>query len=810
MTNHWIDIKNSDCIMIMGSNAAENHPISFKWITMAMEDPNNGVGEKAGATMISVDPRFTRTSSKADIFAQIRPGSDIAFINGMINYCIQNELYNREYVEIHTNALCLVQDDFLLPGDNDGVFSGLEGNSYNKSTWQYQLDGENNNIKAADLDDPNCIFGLLKKHVERYTPDVVSKITGISEDKFNKIAAAYCATGAPEKVGTIMYAMGWTQHTTGVQNIRAFAILQLLLGNIGLAGGGVNALRGESNVQGSTDHCVLAHILPGYLPMPNVSAPTLDEYVATKAKPTINPDRSTNWWQNTKKYIVSLLKDYYGEHATAPDFAFDYLPKAAGNPTVLYSHIPLFEAISARTIKGMIVMGQNPAVGGPNAEFEREALGELDWLIVADLWETETAAFWKREDVNPRDIKTEVFLLPAAASFEKEGSITNSGRWMQWRYKSIDPPGEAKSDLWILGKLGEMLKLLYSLSIDPKDRPIKHLDWNYGTGEDGGPDVNEVARRINGYFLEDTEDGNKGDLVPSFGTLKDDGSTSSGNWLYCASYTEEGNMGQRRNLDNSKDVSGIGLYPNFSWCWPVNRRIIYNRASCDVNGDPWNESKKVIWWDGETWQGGDVKDFGTSAPDARVGAFIMETEGLGRIFGLGLADGPFPEHYEPFESPLIGSTNPMGHSQKSNPIVTTFHDPCECTEYPYVCTTYRMVEHWQAGAMTRNLPWLAELVPDAFAEISETLAAEIGVNTGDKVIVENPRGSVEVFALVSNRIKPLNINGQVVEVVGLPWHFGFQGIATGDSANVLTPNVGDPNTFIPEFKAFLVNIRAAT
>jgi formate dehydrogenase major subunit len=588
--------------------------------------------------------------------------------------------------------------------------------------------------------------------------------------------------------------MGWTQHTVGVQNIRAMAMLQLLLGNIGLAGGGVNALRGESNVQGSTDHCILNHILPGYLPCPDASHQDLATYVASKAKDTINPGKSTNWWQHTEKYIVSLLKDYYGNHAKeSNEFAYDYLPKRYGD----HSHIPLFEKVNDGTIKGLICLGQNPAVGGPDAEFERNALAELNWLIVADLWETETAAFWKREGVNPKDIKTEVFLLPAAASFEKEGSITNSGRWSQWRYKSIDPPGKARSDLWILGKLGDYIKMLYSLSLNSRDNPIKHLDWDYGKNtEDGGPDVHEVAKRINGYFLQDV-------VVDS----------TTYNWLYCASYTEDGNMAARRDIsDTSNDVSDIGLYSNFSWCWPVNRRIIYNRASCDTNGDPWNPSKKVIWWDSSAgeWKGGDVRDFGTSKPSDGVGAFIMKPEGFGRIFGMGRADGPMPEHYEPFESPLSGTNNPMGHSQKSNPVVTVYHDPCECSEYPYVCTTYRMVEHWQAGAMTRNLPWLAELVPDAFAEISTTLAAKLNVVTGEKVTIWNPRGTVTVFALVSDRIKKLPVNGQEVEVIGLPWHFGYQGIAKGDSANSLTPRVGDPNTSIPEFKAFLVDIKKAT
>jgi formate dehydrogenase major subunit len=801
MTNHWVDIKNSDYIMIMGSNAAENHPMSFKWVTKAIEN---------GAKLISVDPRFTRTSSKAHLFAQIRPGTDIAFINGMINLCIQNKWYNEEYVRIHTNALTKINAGFSFD-DAAGLFSGYDPTkkTYKKDTWQYELDSGGSNVKTDSLDDPDCVFQLLARHVSRYTPEKVSAITGTSVERFLEVAETYCKSGARDKVGTILYAMGFTHHTVGVQNIRAFAMLQLLLGNMGLAGGGVNALRGESNVQGSTDFALLAHLLPGYLPVPTVASTTIDAYVATQVKTTINPGKSTNYWQNTKKFAVSLFKDYFGEYATAEnEFAYNYLPKAAGNASDLYSHIPLFQAVDSGTIKGMIAMGQNPAVAGPDAEFERNALGKLDWLVVAELWETETAAFWKRDGVNPRDIKTEVFLLPAAASMEKEGSISNSGRWMQWRYKAVEPVGVAKSDLWILGKLGEMVKKLHRFSLLEQDKPIQHLDWNYGTAEDGGPDVNEVAKRINGRFLSDVEIDGKpyaaGTQVPSFAMLRDDGTTSSGNWIYCASYTEAGNQSKNRDLDNSKDVSGIGLYSKFSWCWPVNRRIIYNRASCDANGNPWNENKKVIWWDGSAWQGGDVRDFGTSAPTDRVGAFIMQPEGLARLFGMGRVDGPLPEHYEPFETPLY--SNPMGHSQLNNPIITTWHDPCDCEKFPYVCTTYRLVEHWQAGAMTRNLPWLAELVPDVFVEMSETLADKLGVVSGDKVRVFNTRGSIEAFVLKTNRIKKLTIAGQEVEVVGLPWHFGYQGIATGGSANSLTPRVGDPNTQIPEFKAFLVNI----
>lgn len=813
MTNHWNDIKNSNCILIMGSNAAENHPISFKWVTEAMT--------KRGAKLISVDPRFTRTSSKADIFAQIRPGTDIAFINGLINYAIENELYNEEYMKNYTNALCKINENFDFD-TSTGLFSDFtpgDPGSYDKTTWKYQLTNDNN-VFAEDLNDANCVFQLLKEHVSRYTPEKVEQITGVSQAKFNEIADAYCATGARDKVGTIMYAMGWTQHTVGVQNIRAMAVLQLILGNIGLAGGGVNALRGESNVQGSTDHTILYHYFPGYLASSNAKDVDLATYVGNHAPAKINGDKSANYWGNYKKFMVSLLKDYFGDNAQEEnEFCYSYLPKKSGD----YSHISLFEAMHAGTIKGLICMGQNPAVGGPNAEFEREALEKLDWLIAADLWETETASFWYRDGVDPSTIQTEVFLLPAASSFEKDGSITNSGRWAQWRYKAVNPPGVAKSDLWILGKLGQMLKLLHLTSSDDKDNPIKHLDWNYGIGKDGGPNVEEVAKRINGKFMEDKEIGgvlyNKGTQVPNFTKLQDDGSTSSANWLYCGCYPEEGNMAARRDFtDNSE--SGIGLYSNWSWCWPVNRRIIYNRASCDVNGDPWDESRKVIWWDGSDgeWKGGDtgdVPDYGkTTPPSAGLYPFIMKPEGLGRLFGMGRVDGPMPEHYEPLETPL--SSNPMGHSQLSNPCIRTWPGNVvgDASQYPYVATTYRLTEHWQAGAMTRNLPWLCELVPDMFCEISETLAVAKGIQSGDKVKVSSARGEITAYALVTDRIKTLTINGSTkVEIVGLPWHFGYRGIATGenkdhltDSANSLTPHVGDPNTTIPEYKAFLVNI----
>jgi formate dehydrogenase-N alpha subunit len=782
MTNHWIDIKNADCIMIIGSNAAENHPISFRWVGKAMEN---------GAKLISVDPRFTRTSARADIYAPLRSGTDIAFINGLMNYVVLNNLYNKEYLVDHTNASFLVDPKF---GFSDGLFTGYDSakRMYAKETWQYQLDENGNAKKDPTLQDPNCVFQLLKKHLSRYTPEMVAGITGCPSELLVEVAKTYGATSAKDKSGTIMYAMGTTQHTVGTQNVRTYAMLQLLLGNVGLAGGGINALRGESNVQGSTDHAILFHILPGYLKTPRVENQTLAEYLE-KWTPQWKDPKSANWWQHTPKYTVSLLKAFWGDHATKDnEFAYQYLPKVSAN----YSHIAMFEAMYDGVIKGLICMGQNPAVGGPNVVKERKALEKLDWLVSADLWETETAAFWNAPGVDPKKIATEVFMLPAAASMEKEGSITNSGRWSQWRYMAVHPPGDAKSDLWILDQIGKELKKLYQADPGPFPGPIVHLDWNYGPGREE-PDVHAVAKEINGYDLS------TGKLMASFGALKDDGTTSSGNWLYCASYTEAGNMAARRDPTDAENK--IGLYPKWSWCWPVNRRIIYNRASCDLTGQPYAPNKWVVKWTGpETKWAGDVPDGGW--PPGEKYSFIMKPEGHARLFGFGLADGPFPEHYEPLESPVKNAMS----SQDLNPVVKVWSgemdDVGTAEKYPVIATTYRVTEHWQAGQMTRNNAWLAELMPDMFVEMSKTLAATRGVKNGDKVRVKTARGELVAYAVVTARFKPFKLNGKSYEQIGLPWHYGYKGLATGQSANRLTPHVGDANTMIPEYKAFLCDV----
>jgi formate dehydrogenase major subunit len=802
MTNHWTDIANSDCIMIIGSNAAENHPLSFKWVMKAVEK---------GATLINVDPRFTRTSSKAHIYAPLRSGTDIAFIGGLMNYVLQNKLYQENYVKDYTDATFLVDPKF---GFKDGLFSGYDKSKHKydkkKGHWAHQLDGDGNPKRDMSMQDPHCVLQLLKKHYAEYTPEKVQEITGMPVETFHKVAAAFAATGEPGKSATIMYAMGTTQHTVGTQNVRSYAMLQLLLGNIGIAGGGINALRGESNVQGSTDYALLYHILPGYLKTPRASNPSLQAYLERWTPQGKFGDMSANWWQHTPKYMVSLLKAYWGDHATkSNEFDYHYLPKL--DEGTIYTHIGLFEAMYDGDIKGFFCFGQNPAVGGPNCRKERKALEKLDWMVAVDLWETDTMDFWKRPGVDPKTIKTEVFLLPAASSVEKEGSITNSGRWMQWRYKAVDPPGAARSDLWILDKIFRRLRDLYRQG-GALPGPIVDLAWNYGHADE--PDVHMVAKECNGYAMRDFDVKaknrafKKGQQIPSFAYLQDDGSTCSGNWLYCASYTDAGNMSARRVGTDA--ANHIGLYPQWAWCWPVNRRIIYNRASVDLDGNPWNKDKWVIRWnpklkDGKGGWEGDVPDGGW-APRTKH-AFIMKPHGHAQLFGSGRADGPFPTHYEPFESPVKNAL----YKQQINPAIKLWGgDMNECCdkpgEFPIIATTYRVVEHWQAGQMTRNLTWLSELMPDMFIEMSHELAAEKGVKNGDRVKVFNARGCVSAFAVVTHRFKPFKLNGKAYHEIGIPWHWGYSGISVGDSANVLTPHVGDANTMIPEFKAFLCNV----
>jgi len=791
MTNHYIDFRNADVILNMGGNVAENHPVSFKWIQAAKDK---------GALFIHVDPRFTRTSTKADIFVRLRSGTDIAFLGGMIKYLIDNNMVDEFYVKNYTNASFIVNPKYSF---NDGLFSGYDSakRAYDKSTWALEKDEQGIPKKDMTLQDPRCVFQLLKKHYARYTLQKVSEITGTPTADLEKVYKAYGSTYAPDKAGTVLYAMGWTQHTVGVQNIRTMSIIQSLLGNMGIAGGGVNALRGESNVQGSTDQALLFHIIPGYLPTPRSQWQTLADY--NKTTPASKDPRSVNWWKNRPKYLISLLKSMYGEKATKDnEFGYAWMPKL--DPTQDASWLNLFDEMYKGTFTGFFAWGMNPACSGAHAGKVRQSLTKLDWMVNVNVFDSETGEFWKGPGMDPKKIKTEVFQLPCAASMEKEGSISNSGRWMQWRYKAANPPGVALPDGDIMYELFKKVRALYEKDKGVFPEPILGLKWDYETS--GHFDIHKVAKEINGYDLT------TGKLMANFVGLKDDGTTSCGNWLYSGSYNESGNMAARRK---KTDPTGLGLYPEWSWCWPINRRIIYNRASVDLDGKPRDPKRPLLKWDaeGKKWIG-DVPD-NAVPPMGKDGAypFIMKPDGVASIFGPGLNDGPFPEHYEPLECPI--EKNLMS-GQRINPVIKIFEGGLDkfttCDpKYPFVCSTYRVTEHWQTGVLTRWLPWLIEAEPQMFCEMSNELAKLRGIKNGDRVIVETSRGKLEAVAIVTSRLKPFNIAGQTVHQIGIPWHFGWLYPKDGgESANLLTPTVGDPNTMIPESKAFMANVSKLT
>lgn len=804
MTNHWIDFKNSDCILIMGSNAAENHPICWKWVTRAQE---------AGATVIHVDPRYTRTSSKSDMYVPLRSGSDIGVLGGMIKYILDNDLIQKEYVLHYTNASFLVSKDFNF---NDGLFSGFDeaGRKYDKSSWAFEMDENDVPKRDMTLKDPRCVYQILKKHYDRYDSKKVSAISGSPEDQLLAFYKAYTATGKPDKAGTILYAMGWTQHTVGVQNIRAMSIIQLLLGNMGVAGGGVNALRGESNVQGSTDQALLFHIIPGYMATPRANWATLEDYNKANTPASKDP-KSVNWWQHKPKYMASLLKSFYKE-AELPT-AYSWMPKLDAGQNA--SWLVLFDKMLKGQFKGFFAWGMNPAASGADSNKTREALSKLDWMVNVNMFENETGSFWKGPGVDPKKIKTEVFFLPCAVSVEKEGSISNSGRWMQWRYAGPKPMGESKPDGDIIYELAMKIRELYKKEKGAFPDPVLGLnvdDW----GDGHVFDPHKVAKLINGYFLKDTTikgaDGKEtlykaGSQVPSFVMLQADGSTCSGNWIYTASYTDKGNMSERRDKTQTPEQAKIGLFPGWTWSWPVNRRIIYNRASVDMTGKPWAPQKPVLAWDGanKKWLI-DVVDGGGDAGAKHP--FIMQKHGVGQIYGPGLNDGPLPEYYEPLECPV--TEHPFS-TQLNSPTALMFaedaHKRTTCDpRFPFVCTSYRVTEHWQTGVLTRWLPWLTEAQPQMFCEMSEELAELKGIKNGEKVILENPRGQLWAIAIVTKRLKPFDVMGNPVHVVGIPWHYGWVWPKDGgDAANLLTPAVGDPNTGIPETKAFMVNVKKA-
>jgi formate dehydrogenase major subunit len=795
------DLLNSDLVVIQGSDMAECHPVAFRFVVAAKE---------RGATVIHVDPRYSRTSALADLHVPIRPGGDVALLGGLIRHVIERGRYFRDYVIAYTNAPQLLTDEFRDTEELDGLFSGYDPatRTYDPTSWRY---GEG---RDETLEHPRCVFQVLRRHFARYTPEMVERVAGVPPAVFERVAEALCASSGRERTAAFCYAVGWTQHTTGVQIIRAAAILQLLLGNVGRPGGGILALRGHATIQGSTDIPTLYHLLPGYLRMPDarrrhddLSAYCADAFAAT------------GWWSNGRKYLVSLLKAWYGQAATPEDeFGFGLLPRINHD----HSHLPMFLRMRDGGVRGLFVMGQNPAVGGQNARLQRRALAELDWLVVRDLFETETAAFWRRSpevergELAPRGIKTEVFFLPAAATPEKDGSYTNTHRLVQWHDRAVVPPGDARSEAWFMVNLGRRLKALYRESPRQRDRGFGALTWEYPTdGPLGEPDVEAVLAEINGYRVAD------GAPVSGFGELRDDGSTACGCWIYSGIRPAEGqNLARARRADpepppNTQPTGPATHHLGWGYAWPANRRVLYNRASADPAGRPWSERKRLIAWDAAAgrWAGTDVADFvADRAPDAEGGGepFLMQPDGRGWLFApVGLVDGPLPTHYEPAESPL---ENPL-YGQSTSPTAdfwprpdNRLHRPGE-PRYPYVITTYRLTEHHTAGAMTRWLPWLAELQPELFCEIGPELAAEKGVRNGDWVTISTRRGEVEARALVTERIKPLMLGTRRVHQIGLPWHWGYQGLARGDVANDLVAMVADPNVTIHEAKAFTADLR---
>ncbi len=908
--------------MVCGANPAENHPVSWKWV----EDSR----KNRGAKVIVVDPRFTRSASKADLFSFIRPGTDIAFFGALIKYAIDKNYINWEYVQNYTNAPVLVSGDYKGPGQLAGLFSGYnaEKHNYDKKTWAYQADaaGQPQRIPLIPISEdplykgrgvpngpkdangnfmPNndaaiaaSVFGQMKLHYSRYTYEgansIVATICGMDPAKFKEIAETYLSTYKREKSGNLMYAMGLTQFTIGVEKIRAFAILQSLLGNTGMAGGGINALRGESNVQGSTDFALLSHIINGYINVPNsTDNGTLPAYLAG-----VTP--KAGYWTNTPKFVNSYLMAYWGPYAKKEGLekAFDLHPKVKKGYN--YTHIGLFEDMYKGIIKGMISWGQNPPVAGPNANLESNAMDGLDWYVAVDLWDTEAMNFWQRPGVKPEDIQTEVWALPAASSVEKSGTVTTSGRLGQYRWKAVEPPGDAKSDAWMIHQLVVALKALYKSEGGPTKEAITELFWDYDEEPGGDPNIEQVILEINGFTWPSDEfsweEAFKKALF-TFGSLKDDGSTACGNWIYSGQWASDADIqGMAKYLglsgipdkiprdaqatewngipfykgewhyqktqvywlgadgttiytenppQNAKAIN-LGTYPNWAWAWPVNRHIIYNRGSCDYTGNPMAPDKALFTFkpDGSLNMKNDVNDFylpadltGKQTLVNYSGAhpFIMNKEvdvQASRLFSNTLAEGPFPEHYEPRESPVANVLS----SQQNNPAIvanwpSAKEDPAKYgfaevgdPNFPYIATTYRVTEHWQAGQMTRNLSWLGEAMPEMFVEISLELADELKIKKGDVVEVQSVRGNVQGVAVVTARLKPLTIgsgngNGtKTAHIVGMPWHFGYIGLFPGGpdrgglvgrsyAANQLTPHVGDANTTIPEYKAFLVNLK---
>jgi formate dehydrogenase major subunit len=844
------DLQNSDCIVIQGSNMAECHPVGFQWVMEA---------KARGATIIHIDPRFTRTSAMADFHVPLRAGSDIAFLGGIVNYILSNEKYFAEYVVSYTNAATIVSEDFLDTEQLDGLFSGYnpKTGAYDITSWGYEgmeeapaagrrlfragreksepggqeLGGRGASLEQSvvqrdeTLQDPFCVFQILKRHYARYTPEMVKQICGVSPEQFAKVCEAVTANSGRERTTAWVYSVGWTQHSVGVQYIRGAAIIQLLLGNMGRPGGGILALRGHASIQGSTDIPTLFDLLPGYLPMPRAGVHgNLAEYFAS-----IKSDGQKGFWTAADAYMVSLLKSWFGDAATKDnDFGFNGLPRISGDHGTYQTTIDMLDD----NVEGYFLLGQNPAVGSANGKLQRLAMSHLKWLVVRDFSLIESATFWKdgpeiaTGEMRSEDIGTEVFFLPPAAHTEKGGSFTQTQRMLQWHHKAVEPAGDCRSELQFFHDLGKRLREKLAASTLERDAPLRHLTWDYPEIEGGEPDAEAVLREINGQHLSGEK---QGQLLSSFVDMKADGSTSGGCWIYTGVYTDGVNQSARRKPGSEQSW----VAPEWGWAWPMNRRILYNRASADPDGKPWSERKAYVWWDekAKKWTGHDVPDFqatkapsfrpeaGIGGPDGLAGddPFIMQSDGKGWLYApSGLLDGPLPAHYEPHESPL---RNAM-YTQQSNPTREVFPRnenlsnpsfPEPGSEvFPYVVTTYRLTEHHTAGGMSRWSPYLAELQPEFFCEVSPQLAAERGLEHRGWATIVTARTAIEARVLVTERIVPLTVGGRVIHQIGLPYHWGVGGggaIVSGDSANDVMGVALDANVLIQESKAASCDIQ---
>jgi formate dehydrogenase major subunit len=826
---------------------AEAHPVGFQWVMEA---------KARGAKIIHVDPRFTRTSALADTYVPLRVGSDIVFLGAIINYVLENELDFREYVVAYTNAATIISDEYRDPDDLDGLFSGFdpETRTYEPKSWQY-ADQEQSGSERQDmhaqretasamqhethgisvkgqpprdetLQDPHCVYQILKRHFSRYTPEMVETVCGVSREAFREVCEAWTTNSGRDRTTALVYSVGWTQHSVGVQYIRTGAILQLLLGNMGRPGGGIMALRGHASIQGSTDIPTLFNLLPGYLPMPHaVQHPTLQHWVDSVRQPG-----AKGFWSNAGAYAVSMLKAYWGEAATAEnDYCYDYIPRLTGDHGTYRTVLDMIDG----KVKGYFLIGQNPAVGSAHGRAQRLGLANLDWLVVRDLFEIESATFWKNSpevetgEIVPEECRTEVFLIPAASHVEKEGTFTQTQRMLQWREKALDPVGDCRSELWFFYHLGRMLRERLADSPRERDRPLLDLAWDYVPPEDqhgewGEPSAEKVLMEINGYEIA------TGRPLSSFVEMKDDGSTVGGCWIYTGVFKDGVNQAARRKPGSEQSW----VAPEWGWAWPANRRILYNRASADPDGRPWSERKAYVWWDevaGE-WTGHDVPDFEKTKPpsyrppegaDGVAGIagndpFIMQGDGKGALFvPQGLIDGPLPTHYEPVESPF---RNPV-YAQQSNPTRKQYdradnplnpsppEGKARVDVFPYIFTTSRLTEHHTAGAMSRYLQYLAELQPEMFVEVSPELAEERGLEHMGWCHVVTARSAVEGRVMVTDRLTPLRIENRVVHQVWLPYHWGAGGMVSGDSANDLFGITLDPNVLIQESKVGTCDVR---